>query len=126
MGRIYRHFFLHESSTGIRILSIVLLAILALVAVRMIRRVSEWLLVLLHGQKGPVGIVTQKPKFDTVSRILISGIAFVIYFAAIGMILQEFGFSLTAYLASASVLGLAISFGSQGLVQDIVIGLPLI
>ena len=43
MGRIYRHFFLHESSTGIRILSIVLLAILALVAVRMIRRVSEWL-----------------------------------------------------------------------------------
>ena len=40
--------------------------------------------------------------------------------------LREFGFSLTTYLASASVVGLAVSFGSQGLVQDIVIGLTLI
>src|SRR5208282_3667486 len=44
----------------------------------------------------------------------------------IGLILQEFGVNLTAYLASASVVGLAISFGSQGLVQDMVIGLTLI
>ena len=43
-----------------------------------------------------------------------------------GLVLQEFGVNLTAYLASASVVGLAISFGSQGLVQDIVIGLTLI
>src|SRR5208337_2745651 len=49
-----------------------------------------------------------------------------VYFIAIGFILQEFGVSLTAYLASASVVGLAISFGSQGLVQDVVIGLTLI
>ena len=34
--------------------------------------------------------------------------------------------NLTAYLASASILALAISFGSQGLVQDIVISLTLI
>ena len=43
-----------------------------------------------------------------------------------GLILQEFGVNLTAYLASASIIGLAISFGSQGLIQDIVIGLTLI
>jgi small conductance mechanosensitive channel len=67
-----------------------------------------------------------RPKFDTVTRLMVSGIAFLIYFLAIGLVLQEFGFSLTAYLASASVVGLAISFGSQGLVQDIVIGLTLI
>jgi small conductance mechanosensitive channel len=34
--------------------------------------------------------------------------------------------SLTAYLASASVIGLAIGFGSQGLVQDVVTGLTLV
>jgi small conductance mechanosensitive channel len=34
--------------------------------------------------------------------------------------------SLTAYLASASVLGLALAFGSQGIVQDVVTGLTLI
>jgi small conductance mechanosensitive channel len=50
----------------------------------------------------------------------------VLYFGTIGLILREFGVSLTAYLASASVVGLAIGFGSQGLVQDVVTGLTLI
>ena len=125
-SRIYSHFFVHESSTGMRILIIVLMAILAHVSVKVIRYISEWMLIRSHGQKGRLGVVAQKPKFTTVARLIVSGIIFVIYFAAIGLIFQEVGFSLTAYLASASVVGLAISFGSQGLVQDIVIGLTLI
>jgi moderate conductance mechanosensitive channel len=49
------------------------------------------------------------------------------YFFAVGLVLQElFGVNLTGYLASASILALAISFGSQGLVQDVVISLTLI
>jgi small conductance mechanosensitive channel len=56
----------------------------------------------------------------------VSAVTFVIYFFGFGLILQELGVNLTAYLASATVIGLAISFGSQGLVQDIVIGLTLI
>ena len=125
-GRVYNHFFVHESSTGMRILIIVLMAVLAHLTVRLIRYFSEWLLVRSHGQKGTLGVVTHKPKFDTVTRLTVSGIAFIVYFMAIGLILQEFGVNLTAYLASASIIGLAISFGSQGLVQDIVIGLTLI
>jgi small conductance mechanosensitive channel len=126
MSRIYGHFLMHGSSAGIRILLILVLAVLAHLASKVIRRASEWLLVRSHGQKGRIGVVTQNPKFDTVTRLVVSGIAFVIYFLAFGLILQEFGFSLTTYLASTTVLGLAISFGSQGLVQDIVIGLTLI
>ena len=126
MGHIYSHFFVHESSTGVRILIIVLMAVLAHLAVKAVRRLSEWILVRGRGQDGPLGAVTRRPKFDTVTRLTVSGAAFVIYFVAIGLILQEMGFSLTAYLASASVVGLAISFGSQGLIQDIVMGLTLI
>ena len=126
MSRIYSHFFVHESSTGMRILIIVVMAILAHVSVKVIRYISEWMLIRSHGQKGRLGVVAQKPKFITVAQLIVSGIIFVTYFAAIGLIFQEVGFSLTAYLASASVVGLAISFGSQGLVQDIVIGLTLI
>ena len=51
---------------------------------------------------------------------------FALYFLAIGFILQEMGISMTAYLASASVIGLAVGFGSQGVVQDVVTGLTLI
>jgi len=126
MGRIYTHFFVQESSAGIRILLIVFMAALSHAAVKAVRHLSEWLIMRGHGQKGPLGAVTQKPKFVTVTRLTVSGVTFVVYFVALGLIIQECGFSLTAYLASASVVGLAISFGSQGLVQDIVMGLTLI
>jgi len=65
-------------------------------------------------------------KLRSVTTLSTSVIVFTLYFLAIGLILHEFGVSLTAYLASASVAGLAIGFGSQGIVQDVVTGLTLI
>jgi small conductance mechanosensitive channel len=124
--RVSGRFIGHESSTGMRILIIVVTAVLAHGLARALRHVSEWLIVRRHGQPGRLGLPATRPKLDTVTRLLVSSAAFIIYFVAVGLILQEFGFSLAAYLASASVLGLAISFGCQGLVQDIVIGLTLI
>jgi small-conductance mechanosensitive channel len=47
-------------------------------------------------------------------------------FFAVGFILREFGVSLTAYLAAASVVGLAIGFGSQSVIQDVIAGLTFI
>ncbi|MCB1624998.1 MAG: mechanosensitive ion channel [Pseudomonadales bacterium] len=65
-------------------------------------------------------------KLRSVATLTTSAIVFSLYFFAVGLILREFGVSLTAYLASASVAGLAIGFGSQGVVQDVVTGLTLI
>jgi small conductance mechanosensitive channel len=65
-------------------------------------------------------------KVRSLAGLATSFIIFGLYFTALGLILNEFGVSLKAYLASASVLGLAIGFGSQGLVQDVVTGLTLI
>ena len=65
-------------------------------------------------------------KARSVASLMTSAAIFFLYFSAIGLVLKEFGVSLTAYLASASVLGLAIGFGSQGLVQDVVTGLTVI
>jgi small conductance mechanosensitive channel len=126
VGRLYAHYSGHDSTTGMRIVLIVVLALVAHVLVRIIRRVSEWIMINEHAQKSPFGFISQQPKFVTVTRLVVSGITFAIYFFALGLILQEFGVNLTAYLASASIIGLAISFGSQGLIQDIVIGLTLI
>ncbi len=126
VSRIYGHFSGHNSSTATRILLIAVVAIFAHVLVRVIRGISDWLILKSHAQKNPFGFVSQQPKVLTLSRLLVSGIIFAIYFFALGLVLQECGVNLTAYLASASVIGLAISFGSQGLVQDIVSGLTLI
>jgi small conductance mechanosensitive channel len=125
-GRLYQYFAHQESSTWTHLLLIVVVAILAHVLVKIMRHVSEWFLHKSGTKKNPLGFVTQQPKFVTLTRLIVSAITFVIYFFAIGLVLQEFGVNLTAYLASATVVGLAISFGSQGLVQDVVIGLTLI
>jgi small conductance mechanosensitive channel len=65
-------------------------------------------------------------KLRSIGTLATSAIVFTLYFLALGLILREFGVSLTAYLASASVIGLAIGFGSQGIVQDVVTGLTFI
>lgn len=65
-------------------------------------------------------------KLQSVLSLATSSIVFSLYFFAIGFILQEFGVSLSAYLASATVVGLAIGFGLQGVVQDVVTGLTFI
>jgi small conductance mechanosensitive channel len=65
-------------------------------------------------------------KSKTVASLSTSALVFVLYFSAVGLIMNEFGVSIKAYIASASILGLAIGFGSQGLVQDVVNGLTIV
>lgn len=114
--------------TAIRIIAITGLAVIGHFVVRAIRQLSQWLLAWkVEAKFSSRETFTRRfPKFATITTIIVSGITFVIYFFAIGLILKEFKISLTAYLASASVIGLAIGFGLQGFVQDVVIGLTLI
>jgi small conductance mechanosensitive channel len=125
-GRVFTHLTGHESSVGWRLILIVALTIFAHVTVKTVRRLSEWLIQKGHAQRNALGLVTQRPKFVTLIQLAANGVTTVVYFLAVGLVLEEFGVSLTAYLASASIVGLAISFGSQGLVQDMVTGLTLI
>jgi len=112
----------------LRIISIIFVAIITHFLVRGLRRLSQWILSfkLGKGDARTENIIRRYPKIATVTTILVSALTFTIYFLAIGLILKEFNISLTAYLASASIIGLAIGFGSQGFVQDVVIGLTLI
>ncbi len=126
MGRIYHHVSGQESSAWMRILLIIGLMLLALLALSVIKRMSEGVIRKIEADKSVHASLNHKPKYITLIRLIGSAIAFLIYFFSFGFILQELGVNLTAYLASATVIGLAISFGSQGLVQDIVIGLTLI
>jgi small-conductance mechanosensitive channel len=119
--------FWHDTPPATHIAIIAIIALLVHVAVKIVRYISEWFINKSHAKKNPFGFVTQQPKFITLTRLIVSGVTFVIYFLAVGFILVEgFHFDLTTYLASASIIGLAISFGSQSLVQDVVTGVTLI
>lgn len=70
--------------------------------------------------------LTSEAKAHTVTSFFTSLLVFAVYFGAVGFALSELGVSLTTYLASASVIGLAVSFGSQGVVQDVITGLTVV
>ena len=62
----------------------------------------------------------------TMYSLVINIAKYIVYILALGFVLSELGINYTAYLASLSVIGLAIGFGSQGLVQDMVTGFSII
>ena len=110
--------FLSIDSTTLRIIIILLLAFGSHALVLVVKYLTNRLKVLFFTRP--------KPKFHSIVSLTQSIVIFMLYFGAFGLILREMGISLTAYLASASVLGLAIAFGSQGIVQDLVTGLTLV
>ena len=116
----------HESSAGIRVELILALALAVHLSVKGVRHFSEWMVHRSRMRQSPLAFVTHQPKFLTIIQLIASCTTFIIYFFAMGLFLQELGVNLYNYLASASIVALAISFGSQGLVQDVVIGLTLI
>ena len=61
-------------------------------------------------------------RLKTIQSILINVTTYVIIFIALVSILAEFHINISAILASAGVLGLAIGFGAKDLVSDIVSG----
>ncbi|MGC5627788.1 mechanosensitive ion channel family protein [Georgenia sp. Z1344] len=65
----------------------------------------------------------QQQRAQTIGSVLRSIASFVIFGVAFMMILGEFGINLAPILASAGVVGLAIGFGAQSLVQDFISGL---
>jgi len=110
--------FITDLDTAQRALLVVLVAVLAHLLVRLVRMLANRFMV--------AEFTLDWTKTRTVFSLVISTFIFAVYFGAFGFILQEYGVSLTAYLASASILGLAIGFGSQGIVQDVVTGLTVI
>ena len=116
-----------HTSPEIHILFVLAVVFLLHLLVKIIQHISEWSITRSHAKANPFGFVTQQPKFITITRLIVSGINFIIYFFAVGFVLVHgFHVNLNTYLASASIIGFAISFGSQNLVQDLVTGVTLI
>ena len=114
----------------VRVLLIVALTLLAHGLVRLVHFLSNWVVRKSAAKRSPVGYVMHPPKFITLTHLVASALTFLIYSVALGFILWVFGLDpkkfLATYLATASVIGLAVGFGCQGLVQDVVTGMTLI
>lgn len=63
---------------------------------------------------------------NTLLKLLQNVLAYVVYFAAILAILSALTINVTGLIAGAGVLGLAIGFGAQNLVRDVITGFFII
>ncbi|OZU89456.1 mechanosensitive ion channel protein MscS [Virgibacillus indicus] len=110
-------------SIGSGLVKIIIIIILALTIVKVTRNVIDR--VFKKRETGPLRITERRE--NTLKKLIKSVIAYVVYFIAFIMILDNvMGFNVGALIAGAGVAGLAIGFGAQNLVRDIISGFFII
>lgn len=107
------------ATAAIRILAIFLITRLI---IRVVYRMIDQFL--LRQEKSRINMNPRR--FTTVGELLKNVTSFVCNFIMILIILSEFNFKLGPLLASAGVLGLAVGFGAQSLVKDVITGFFII
>ncbi|WNB94058.1 mechanosensitive ion channel family protein [Bacillus sp. NEB1478] len=107
------------ATKGLKILSIIILVIIIKYVVK--AAITNIFKVRL---KSPLRLSERRE--NTLYRLLNNITSYVIYFMAFLTILDEFGVDIKAILAGAGVVGLAIGFGAQNLVRDIITGFFII
>lgn len=107
---------------GTRMMKVLFIILMALVVIRIgksiIRRTFNFQI--------KTKIRPSERREQTLLKLLENVISYVVYFSAILAILTEFGLNVSGVLASAGVLGLAIGFGAQSLVKDVISGFFII
>ena len=125
---LHRLFEFSPKSMKLKLYRILIIAVIVFVGRILVALLRVTLRFVIYCDWGPLGFVyrSHKNRAMTIHSLVLNLFKYIIYFVALGFILTELGINYTAYLASLSVIGLAIGFGSQGLVQDMVTGFFII
>lgn len=99
---------------------ILFIIVLALVLIRVMKAITNRLATFSRQQSLPTGVRTQQLR--TLAGVIHSVSVFVIVFLALMQILPVLGINMGPLLASAGIAGLAIGFGAQTLVKDVING----
>ena len=99
-----------------RLLTIFLVLVAAAVAARVIPSLVRRTLTARGDRVG------DETRSRTLQPLLESVLRYTVYFIALVMVLRAVGVDATAVLASAGVVGLAIGFGAQHLIRDVISG----
>ena len=112
-----RHWLETAGTRGVRILVIILIA---MILARALKALTTRLVQSAKGQTRAAQMREQQTR--TMAGLVYSVGAAVILAAAVLMALPEFGFDVTPFEAAAAVGSLALGFGAQSLVKDIING----
>ena len=120
MDRLINYLQREETWIDLGLISLKVLFILLLTAiiVRVGKKVIER--VFLVRQKSPLAYSERRQ--NTLMKLLQNILAYAVYFTAILAILSTFHINVAGLLAGAGIVGLAVGFGAQSLVKDIITG----
>jgi len=105
----------------------ILLKLLAIVAILVIGKLAIWILhkfikKVVFGKKVKQASSMSEKKIESIVSLSDSVIKFLVWFFVIVAILEQFGISASSLLATAGIGGVALAFGAQDLVKDVVSG----
>ena len=107
---------------GVAVLRIIIILAASRVALWIINKTIDRIMLERAGKHS----VSQARRMTTVGKLLRNVTTYIIYFIAFMLVLSEIGIDLGPLLAGAGVVGLAIGFGAQSLVKDIITGFFII
>ena len=110
------------TTSGIKILGILIVLII-------LSQISKWIIKWMEKfvpEKDPLQTVEAKKRAHTLGNILRHALLIAISFVAILMILGELGIQLGPLLATAGIGAVAIGFGAQSIVKDVIRGFFII
>jgi moderate conductance mechanosensitive channel len=113
------------NSEGIRLIRIVGITIGAYVVIKIIAIAVTQFEHLVQGANSPIGSEAQK-RARTIGKIISNAANVIILGVSAMMILSEFGMNIAPIITGAGIVGLAVGFGAQNLVRDVISGFFLI
>jgi small conductance mechanosensitive channel len=124
-----REFFTVERLTPfvlslIRVIAILIAAtIAAKISSRFVRVLRTRIVDMMKRHRGDEPTFSLEKRAATIGGIIRKTIGLVVWAVAVVMALKEIGFDIAPILAGAGVIGLAVGFGAQNLVRDVITGL---
>ncbi|WP_391206019.1 mechanosensitive ion channel family protein [Psychrobacillus sp. L4] len=103
---------------GLVVFKVIVILILSAIVVRVGKRIIQH--VFLVREKSP--LTYSERRHTTLMKLLQNILTNVVYFTAILSILSAFHIEVAGLLAGAGIVGLAVGFGAQSLVKDIITG----
>lgn len=100
------------------VIKIIFILILSYICIRIGNRLIDRI---FTRKRNPLIKVNEKRE-QTIRKLLKSTLTYTIYFIAIIMVLEALSIRITALLAGAGIAGIAIGFGAQSLVKDVISG----
>ena len=109
-----------------KILLILCIFVVASIVVRIFSRITDYIMTPRDNTNKKFNIKFNEKRSETLNKLVKSAVRYTIYFIAFFQVLSILGVNTTSIVASAGIASVAIGFGAQSLVKDIISGFFII